>query len=334
LSRDLGIDLGTASTLVYASGRGVVLHEPSVVALDLRNGAVVALGREAEALLGRGPAHIEAVRPLRHGAIVDFDVTQRLLRLLSERAGVSRFHRARVVICVPSALTEVERRAVLEAARRAGASDARLLDQPMAAAIGAGLPVNEALGTMVVDVGAGKTEAAVLSLGGAVASRAVRVGCFDFDTAIQTWMRRAHGLAVPERTAEEIRRTVGSAAPVADEVDAEVRGLDVTTGVPRHVEVDVEEIRQAMAEPLAAMCGAVVSCLGATPPDLAHDLVDQGIHLVGGGSLVAGIDTRLAEETGLAVRRVAAPLEAVVLGAGRCIESDDAFRAVLAGGQR
>ena len=332
MGRGLGIDLGTATTRVYAGGQGVVVREPSVVALDGRSGEVVAFGREAEELLGRGPGHVRAVRPLRHGAIVDFDVTHRLLRLLLEGARARRAHRARVVVCVPSSSTDVERRAVEEAARRAGAGDAWLLEHPVAAALGLGLPLDQALGTMVVGVGAGISETAVLSLGGVVTSRSARVGTFDLDAALRGWLRRSLGVDVPERTAEEIRRTAGTAAPVPDEVDVEVQARDVASGRTVHVEVAAEEVRAAMAEPLTAICGTAVSCLGATPPDLVRDVMQQGIHLVGGGALLAGLDRRVADETGLPVHHVDRPLDAAVLGAGRCVESDDVLDAVCASG--
>src|SRR6188472_4499175 len=222
MARDLAIDLGTANTLVYERGRGIVLNEPSVIALNTRTGDVLAMGHEAWQMIGRTPGYIVAVRPLRGGAITDFDITQRMIRLLLQRVGVNRFNRPRVVICVPSAITEVERRAVTEAARRAGAADAQLIEQPMAAAIGAGLPIHEPLGNMVVDVGGGTTEVAVISLGGIVALQAIRIGSFDIDTAIQTWVRRRHGLAIGERTAEDVKLAIGSAWPVGDDYQAEV----------------------------------------------------------------------------------------------------------------
>ncbi|HVL92419.1 MAG TPA: rod shape-determining protein MreB, partial [Acidimicrobiales bacterium] len=224
MPRDLAIDLGTANTLVYARARGIVLNEPTVIALNEKTQAVLAMGHDAWQMIGRTPGYIVAVRPLRKGAITDFDITQRMIRLLLKRAGVTRLNRPRVLICVPSAITEVERRAVEEAARRAGAADPYLIHQPMAAAIGAGLPIHEPLGNMVVDVGGGTTETAVISLGGIVALRAIRVGSFDFDSAIQTYVRRDYGIAIGDRTAEEIKLAIGSAYPVDDSVKAEVRG--------------------------------------------------------------------------------------------------------------
>src|ERR1700754_3462899 len=235
MARDLAIDLGTANTLVYARGQGIVLNEPSVIALNQNTGDVLAMGHEAWQMIGRTPGSIVAVRPLRQGAITDFDITQRMIRLLLQRAGVSRFNRPRVVICVPSAITEVERRAVTEAARRAGAADAQLIEQPMAAAIGAGLPIHEPIGNMVIDVGGGTTETAVISLGGIVAIQAIRVGSFDIDTAIQNYVRREYGIAIGERTAEEIKVAIGSADPIPGEMHAEVRGRDLMSGLPKTI---------------------------------------------------------------------------------------------------
>ena len=248
MARDLAIDLGTANTLVYERGRGIVLNEPSVIALNSRTGDVLAMGTEAWQMIGRTPGYIVAVRPLRGGAITDFDITQRMIRLLLQRVGVNRFNRPRVVICVPSAITEVERRAVTEAARRAGAADAQLIEQPMAAAIGAGLPINEPVGNMVIDVGGGTSETALISLGGIVALQAVRVGSFDIDAAIQTYVRREYGIAVGERTAEEIKVAIGSAYPTLDEFKAEVRGRDLMSGLPKTVILSPEETREAIDE--------------------------------------------------------------------------------------
>jgi len=308
-----------------------VLNEPSVIALNVRNGDVLAMGHEAWQMIGRTPGYIQAVRPLRQGAITDFDITQRMIRLLLQRAGVSRFNRPRVIICVPSAITEVERRAVIEAARRAGAADAQLLEQPMAAAIGAGLPIHEPLGNMVVDVGGGTTETAVISLGGIVALRAIRVGSFDMDNAIQTYVKREYGIAIGERTAEEIKIAIGSAWPTEDEVKAEVRGRDLVTGLPKTVILSPEEVRSAIDEQIGAICDSVVSCLGQAPPDLAQDLIHEGVHLVGGGGLLRGLEWRIAHETGIPVNLVDAPLECVVMGAGRVIESYESLKVMFMG---
>lgn len=282
-------------------------------------------------MIGRTPGYIVAVRPLRQGAITDFDVTQRMIRLLLQRAGVSKFNRPRVVICVPSAITEVERRAVTEAARRAGAADAQLIEQPMAAALGAYLPVNEPIANMVVDVGGGTSETALISLGGVVALEAVRVGSFDLDASIQAFIRREYGIAVGERTAEEIKVAIGSAWPVQDDVKAEVRGRDLMSGLPKTVILSPEEVRQAIAEPVNAIVESVISCLGSAPPELAHDLIERGMYLVGGGGMLKGLANRIAQETEVPVTLVDQPLEAVVMGAGRCIEAYDQLRVMFMG---
>ncbi len=284
------------------------------------------MGHEAWQMIGRTPGYIVAVRPLRGGAITDFEITQRMIRLLFHRAGVSRLYRSRVLICVPSAITHVEQRAVLEAARRAGAAQTYLLEQPMAAAIGAALPIHEPIGNMVIDVGGGTTEVAVISLGGIVALEAVRVGSFDIDAAIQAYVRREYGMAIGERTAEEIKLAIGSAFPTADEFKAEVRGRDLMSGLPKTIILSPEEVRDAIEEQTRAICDAVKAALGRTPPELAQDLIANGVHLVGGGGMLRGLDERVSRETGLPVRLADAPLEAVVLGAGRCLESFDTLR--------
>src|SRR5262245_33011954 len=284
------------------------------------------MGQEAWQMIGRTPGYIVAVRPLRGGAITDFEITQRMIRLLFQRAGVSRLYRARVLICVPSAITHVEQRAVLEATRRAGAAQTYLIEQPMAAAIGASLPIHEPLGNMVIDIGGGTSEMAVISLGGIVALQAVRVGGFDVDSAIQAYLRRDHGIAVGERTAEEIKFAIGSAFPTADEYKAEVRGRDLMSGLPRTVVLEPEEVRDAIEEPMQAILDATKQALAETPPELAQDLLEMGIHLVGGGALLRGMDRRIEHETGVPVRLSELPLETVVLGAGRCLESFDRLR--------
>jgi rod shape-determining protein MreB and related proteins len=334
MARDLAIDLGTANTLVYARSRGIVLNEPTVIALNSRSQQVLAMGHEAWQMIGRTPGYIVAVRPLRQGAITDFEITQRMIRLLLQRAGISRFTRPRVLICVPSAITEVERRAVEEAARRAGAAGAYLIEQPMAAAIGAGLPIHEPLGNMVVDVGGGTTETAVISLGGIVALQAIRVGSFDIDAAIQTFVRREYGIAIGERTAEQIKVAIGSAHPTTDEVKAEVRGRDLMSGLPKTVILSPDEVREAIEEQVGAIVDSVVQCLGQAPPELAQDLIVQGIHLVGGGGMLKGLDQRLAQETAIPVHLVDAPLECVVLGAGKCLEAFDSLKVMFMGAER
>ncbi len=331
MGKDLAIDLGTANTLVYARNKGIVLNEPTVIALNEKTQDVLAMGHEAWQMIGRTPGYIVAVRPLRKGAITDFEITQRMIRLLLKRAGVTRMNRPRVLICVPSAITEVERRAVEEAARRAGAADTYLIGQPMAAAIGAGLPIHEPLGNMVVDIGGGTSEMAVISLGGTVSLRAIRVGGFDIDAALQAWVRREYGIAIGERTAEEIKVAIGTAYPVEGEMKAEVRGRDLMTGLPKTVILSPEEVRAAIDEQVSAIVDSAVQCLGQAPPELAQDLIMQGIHLVGGGGMLRGLDRRLAEETAIPVKTVNAPLECVVLGAGRCLEMFDSVRELFMG---
>jgi len=334
MARDLAIDLGTANTLVYVRGEGIVLNEPSVIALNSRSKEVLAMGRDAWKMIGRTPSYIVAVRPLRKGAITDFEVTQEMIRLLLKRVGVNRFNRPRVVICVPSAITAVERRAVIEATKRAGAVDAQLIEQPMAAAIGAGLPINEPTANMVVDIGGGTSETALISLGGIVALEAVRVGSFDFDSAIINYIRREHGIAIGEQTAEEIKIAIGSAHWTPDEFRAEVRGRELLSGLPRTVVLSPEEVRTAIAEPVNTIVDSVVSCLGEAPPELAQDLILQGIHLVGGGAMLRGLDVRLSGATEVDVRLVQQPLESVVLGAGRVIESYEALKAMFMDARR
>ncbi len=314
---------------MYARGDGIVLNEPSVIALNSRTQDVLAMGHEAWQMIGRTPSYIVAVRPLRKGAITDFEITQRMIRLLLQRVGVNRWNRPRVVICVPSAITAVERRAVIEAAKRAGASEAHLIEQPMAAAIGAGLPINEPLGNMVIDIGGGTSEVALISLGGIVALEAVRVGSFDIDASIQTYIRREYGIAIGERTAEEIKVTIGSAWPTENEFAAEVRGRELMSGLPKTVVLTAEEVREAIDEPVSAMVDTVIACLGQAPPELAQDLIVQGIHLVGGGGMLRGLDLRLEQETEIPVHLVDAPLECVVLGAGHCIEAFDDLKVMF-----
>jgi rod shape-determining protein MreB len=292
---------------------------------------VLAIGHEAWQMIGRTPGYIVAVRPLRGGAITDFEITERLIRKLFQRAGVSRFYRTRVLICVPSAITHVEQRAVLEAARRAGAAQTFLIEQPMAAAIGASLPIHEPLGNMVVDVGGGTSEVAVISLGGVVALEAVRVGGFDMDAAIGAYVRREYGVAIGERTAEEIKLAIGSAFQSGEQYKAEVRGRDLTTGTAKIIVLSPEEVRDAVDEPVRAITDIIVRALSQTPPELAQDLIHQGIHLVGGGGLLRGMDRRISKETALPVHLVDAPLECVVLGAGRVIESYDRLKVMFMG---
>ena len=319
---------------MYAKGRGIVLNEPSVIALNSQSGEVLATGHEAWQMIGRTPGYIVAVRPLRGGAITDFDITERMIRLLLQRVGVTRFNRPRVLICVPSAITEVEKRAVTEAARRAGAADPQLIEQPMAAAIGAGLPVDEPVGNLIIDVGGGTTETAVISLGGIVALEAVRTGSFDIDTGIKNYVRREYGIAIGERTAEEIKMAIGSAAPTPDEVHAEVRGRDLMSGLPKTVVLSPTEVRTAIDEVTTTIVDSVIRCLSKAPPELSQDFLLRGIYLVGGGGLLRGLDKRIERETKVPVHLVDLALEAVVLGAGHCIEHYDALKVMFMGARR
>jgi rod shape-determining protein MreB and related proteins len=328
--RDLAIDLGTANTLVWGRGRGIILREPTVIAINQRNGDVLALGKDAYAMIGRTPGHIIADRPLRGGAITDFETTARLIKLLLQRVGVSRLNRPRVLICVPSAINEVERRAVEEAAVQAGASSAYLMEQPMAAAIGAGLPIHEPLGNMVIDVGGGTSEVAVISLGGMVSVKAVRVGGFDIDAAIQGFVRREYAVAIGERTAEELKIAIGSAYPQKDEPKAEIRGRELATGLPKLVLVSAEEVREAIEDQVSAIVTAVLDTLSDCPPELTQDVLGQGMYLVGGGALLKGLDARIAQETQVEVRIIDTPLETVVRGAGLTIESFDQLKHLFA----
>ena len=330
MARDLAIDLGTANTLVFARGEGIVLNEPSVIALNSRTQQVLAMGRDAWEMIGRTPSYIVAVRPLRKGAITDFEVTQEMIRLLLKRVGVNRFNRPRVVICVPSAITAVERRAVIEATKRAGAAAAHLLEQPMAAAIGAGLPINEPIANMVVDIGGGTTEVAVLSLRGLAYTTSVRVGGDKMDEAIVSYVRRHHNLLIGEATAERIKKDYAVATVPADGIGEtiQIKGRDLVNGVPKEITITQANIAEALSEPIGAIVEGVRIALENTAPELAADIVDQGIVLTGGGALIHGLDEYLREETGLPVSVAEDPLSCVALGTGRAME-DPIYRGVL-----
>ncbi len=328
--RDLAIDLGTSTTLVYVRGAGIALAEPSIVAVSVETGELVGVGADAKAMLGRTPEHIVTVRPLRDGVIADFDNAERMLRYLVGRVHKRSFwSRPRIIVAVPSGITGVERRAVRDACYSAGAREVHLMEEPMAAAIGAGLPVHEATGSMVVDIGGGTTEVAVLALGGTVASTSVRVGGDRLDEAIISYAKKEYSLLIGQRTAEEVKLAVGSAFPAAQEPEAQLRGRDLVTGLPRTVSVTAEEIRWALDEPLLAIVSAVSATLDRTPPELAGDVLARGIVLTGGGALLSGIDRRLASETGMPVVVAEHPEHAVVLGVGHAVESFDALARVL-----
>ncbi len=330
-ARDLGIDLGTANTLVHVKGRGIVLVEPSVVAIQRDTGEILAVGEEAKQMIGRTPGNIVAVRPMKDGVIADFDITQSMLRYFINRALGKRyfFVRPRVVISVPTGVTAVEERAVREAALQAGAKEAYLIEEPMAAAIGAGLPVHEPTGNMIVDVGGGTTEVAVISLGGIVTSRSIRVAGDEMDEAIVQYVKRVYNLMVGERTAEDIKIKIGSAIWNGEHETYEVRGRDLVTGLPKTVTITSEEVQQALAEPVASIVEAIKTCLEKTPPELAADIMDRGIVLAGGGSLLRNLDKLVSKETGIPVFRAEEPLYAVALGTGKVLEDLDVLRRVL-----
>ena len=322
---DLAIDLGTANTLVSVRGKGIVIREPSVVAIDKNDERILAVGIEAKRMLGRTPGNIVAVRPLKDGVIADFDVTEAMLRYFIDKASEKRYPwtpRPRVVVCVPSGVTSVEKRAVFEATIQAGARQAYLIEEPMAAAIGADLPVEEPTGSMVIDIGGGTTEVAVIAMGGIVVSQSIRIAGDEFDQAILTHVRDAYNMAIGERTAEDIKIKVGSAVPLKDELDVEVNGRDVITGLPKTVRIESEEIRRALNKPLDEMAKAVKDALDATPPDLASDLMYYGILLTGGGALLRGLDVRLRDETGVSVNVSPTALDNVVNGCARVLEAN------------
>jgi rod shape-determining protein MreB len=329
LGRDMAVDLGTANTLVYVRGRGIILNEPSVVAVNVKDGRPLAVGAEAKRMIGRTPSHIQAIRPLKDGVIADFEICEKMLRYFIQRAHQRRFAKPRMIICVPSGITGVEKRAVMEAAITAGARKAYIIEEPMAAAIGAGLPVHEPTGNMVVDIGGGTTEVAVISLGGIVTSQSIRVGGDELDEAIIAYVKKEHSLALGERTAEEIKITLGSAFPLDEELYAEVRGRDLVSGLPKVLVISTEEIRKAIAEPVSAIVDAVKTTLDNTPPELAADIIEQGIVLTGGGALLQGLAARLHHETSMLIVTAADPLNCVAIGAGQCLEEFDVLKHVL-----
>jgi len=320
----MGIDLGTANTLVYVSGRGIVLQEPSVVAIDESTGTLLAVGEEAKRMIGRTPGNVVAMRPLRDGVIADFEKAEQMLKHFIRRVhGRRTLVSPRVVIGIPSGVTAVERRAVREALTQAGARDVHLIDEPVAAAIGAGLPVEEPMGNMIIDIGGGTTEVAVLSLQGTVLSDSVRVAGDELSESISQYMKKVHNLVIGERTAEEIKIQIGSAYPTSNNDDAsmEVRGLHLLSGLPRTVTIKGPEVRESMSEPLLVIVEAVKRTLERIPPELAADIVDRGIMLAGGGALLKGLDTLISHETGIVVHIAADPLSCVVLGTGHVLEN-------------
>jgi rod shape-determining protein MreB len=322
VGRDIAVDLGTANTLVYVRGRGVVLDEPSVVAVNARDGRPLAVGIEAKRMIGRTPGHIQAIRPLKDGVIADFDICEKMLRYFIQRVHPRRWSRPRMVICVPSGITGVEQRAVQEAAESAGArKPAHIIEEPMAAAIGAGLPVHEPAGNMIVDIGGGTTEVAVISLGGIVASESIRIAGDELDESIVNYVKKEYSLALGERTAEEVKIALGSACPLQEELYAEVRGRDLVTGLPKTIVVSTREIREAIEEPVTAIVDAVKVTLDKTPPELAADIMTKGIVITGGGALLLGLRERLSSETGMPIIIADNPLYSVVTGSGMYLEN-------------
>ena len=329
-SRDIGIDLGTANTLVYMKGKGIVMREPSVVAMDVKENMVMAVGREAKEMIGRTPGSISAVRPLKDGVIADFDVTSEMLKYFIRTAVHSTvFSRPRVVICIPSGVTEVERRAVDEAARNAGAKAVELVEEPMAAAIGAGLQVNEAAGCMVVDIGGGTSEVAVISLGDIVTKCSVRTAGDDFDEAIISYIKKKYNLLIGERTAEDIKIRIGSAFPYEDETTMDVKGRNLVDGLPKNIVVHSEDVREALLECLVKITSAIKETLERTPPELSADIIDHGITLTGGGALLRGLDQLIQSETGIDVHVAEDPLDCVAKGAGAVLDHVDVLHDVL-----
>ena len=319
--KDVGIDLGTANTLIYVQGRGIVLREPSVVAIDKYEGKVVAVGREASEMIGRTPENIIAVRPLKDGVIADFEITQAMIRKFIKQANISSIFKPRVIVCIPSGITEVERRAVEEVVMQAGAKDVVLIEEPMAAAIGAGLPVNSATGNMIVDIGGGTTEVAVISLGGIVASKSIRIAGDGLNSAIINYMKKEHSINIGDKMAEEIKIAIGSAFEDNEEGFFDIRGRDVSTGLPKTAQIKESEMREAMSENLEEMLDAIKMTLEKTPPELAADIMERGIMLTGGGALIKGFDRYITDGTHIPAHVAEYPLDCVAVGTGKSLEN-------------
>ncbi|MHC1683521.1 MAG: rod shape-determining protein [Clostridiaceae bacterium] len=325
MTKDMGIDLGTANTLVYVRGKGIVLNEPSVVAINTNNKAVLAVGNDAKQMIGRTPGNIVAIRPLKDGVIADFDVTEVMLRrFINKVCPKGAFARPRIIICFPAGITEVEKRAIEEATKQAGAREVHLLEEPMAAAIGAGLMVDEPRGCMVVDIGGGTTEVAIISLGGIVTSKSLRVAGDDFEQAIINYIKKEYNLMIGERTAENIKIQIGSAFKIdSDENFMEIRGRDLVSGLPKTIQITETEVREALREPIASIIDAIKTTLEKTPPELASDIMDKGIMLTGGGALLKGLDSLINHETNMPVHIAENPLDCVALGAGKALAHID-----------
>ena len=330
-SKDIGMDLGTANTLVFMKGKGIILREPSVVAVDTRKDEVLYVGQEAKEVIGKTPGSIVAMRPLKDGVIADFDITANMMqRFIKKVCGSSIFSHPNIIICIPSGVTDVERRAVREAAVAAGGRRVSIIEEPMAAAIGAGLPVAEATGSMVVDIGGGTSEVAVISLGGIVASRSVRVGGDELDNSIIQYIKRKYNLLIGERTAEDIKINIGSAFPLEEEATMDIKGRDLMDGLPKNIQITSEEIREALADPLSMVLDAIRTTLEKTPPELSADIIDHGITLTGGGALLRGLDQLIEKETGMPVHIAESPLDCVAMGTGRVLDDIDRLRDLLA----
>ena len=329
-AKDIGIDLGTANTLVHVKGRGIVVREPSVVAVDKSTNRVLAVGNAAKEMIGRTPGNIIAIRPMKDGVIADFDITQSMLKTFIKMVNTSgSVIKPRVVVCIPSGITEVEKRAVEEAVLQAGAREAYLMEEPMAAAIGAGLPIEEPTGSMVVDIGGGTSEVAVISLGGIVASKSVRIAGDSLDNSIVAYIKKEYNLMVGDRSAENIKLTIGSAYPTDDDSDMDIRGRDLVTGLPKNLKITSEEIRKALHEPISDIIEAIKYTLEKTPPELSADVMDRGITLTGGGALIKGIDRLISEETGIPVYVSENALDCVALGTGRVLEEIGTLKKVI-----
>lgn len=330
-SKNIGIDLGTANTLAYVRGKGIMVREPSVVAINKNTKAVMAVGEEAKKMIGRTPGNIVAIRPMKDGVIADFDVTQNMLKYFIKKAySKNRFVRPRVLVCVPSGVTEVEKRAVIEASEQAGAKEAFVIEEPMAAAIGAGLPVGEPEGSMVVDIGGGTSEVAILSLGGIVTSISIRIGGDEFDDSIIQYIKKEYNLMIGERTAEQIKVDIGSAYPMEEEITKSIKGRDLVSGLPKTIEIHSKEIREALSEPIYSIIDAIKNTLEKTPPELAADIMDKGIMLTGGGALLRGLDELIRCETGMPVEVAENPLDCVVMGTGKILDDVEMFEKVIA----
>ena len=334
-SRNLAIDIGTANTVIYQSNRGVVLDEPSVVCINTDTGEILSAGLEARKMVGRTPGHIVAIKPLKDGVVADFETAQKMLRIFMNMVGVKKlFSKPIIVVAVPPIVTSVEHWAIKDAAYAAGAKKVYIMEEPMAAAIGAGLPIQEPIGSMIVDIGGGTTDVAVISLGGIVTSRSIRVGGDAIDQAIVNYVKNTYNLMIGERTAEELKMSIGSAAPLIDESNARIRGRDLVSGLPKDLMVTPREIRDAIADQITKIIAAIKATLDETPPDLVSDLSRTGIVLAGGGALLKGLSERLIAETGMPVRVADDPLYSVVIGAGRCVENIDMLQQILAPEQR